>query len=154
MPFELTPEQATFLFLLVGLMVPIFQAIKRLAAIPVIYRALAWIYAKFKWLPGTSNDWQRITVGLLSIVATWLFQQPSLPAFPATAAAFSLAYATEILTWATSVLALGTLFVAWTHVIFHWIGKKVFVAAAKAEIPVVEELAPAAIKLAVAEAKA
>ena len=153
MPIEFTTEQLEFLALLVGLLVFIFQGLKRLAAFPFIYRILQAIYAKFTWLPGNSDTWQRITLGALAIVVTALFRPLVLPAFPEGAAEFTFAYAAALLTWATNVLAAATVDVAYAHAVFHFMAKPILKLAAKAEIPVVKELAPAAIKAAVAEAK-
>ena len=104
-------------------------------------------------LPKPGPNWRRRgrAVGFAANTAVaWLFNAIMLPPFPASPAAFTMPYLTEVLTWGTSVSFLVSGFIGLVHLLFHYFWKNLFKAAGKADVPLLKELAPGAIK----EAKA
>lgn len=138
---ELTPEQGQFLALLIVLISPAFQAIKAIVALPYLASFMAWISNLFKWLPGSSNDWQRVALYAFATAIARLFGQLLLPAFPSTAPSYTLPYATELLLWVEAVALSIASFIGLVTVVYHVLYKGLFKAADKANIPVLKELA-------------
>jgi len=139
--FELTPEQAGLVALIITFFPLFFQLLLLLAAQPVIAPVLAWIYKRLAFVPGTPTDWKRIATGLLAAALMYLFVGLSFLTSPPAAPAFSTEGLTLFFTWAlNSVLSLFSLIAALT-MLYEKLWRGLF----KSDVPVLSALDPANI---------